>query len=54
MKPIPLRLARHADSGHVFYFSNESYMKKLSHIDHFPKQLKSQQVNWKKSMMMSA
>jgi hypothetical protein len=53
-KPIPLRPARRVDSGHIFTFSNGLCMRELSHSDHFSKQLKSQQVNWQKSMMMSA
>jgi hypothetical protein len=41
-KPIPLRPARRVDSDHIFTFSNRLRMRKLSHSDRFPKQLKSQ------------
>jgi hypothetical protein len=51
MKPIPLRLARRADSGHIFTSSNRHRMRKLSHSDRFPKQAKSQQSTGKKSML---
>jgi hypothetical protein len=46
MKPIPLRPSRQADSNHIFTLSNEFFMRELSHFDHFPKQLKSQHVNY--------
>jgi hypothetical protein len=46
-KPIPLRPSHHADYDHIFTFSNRHCMRKLSHYDRFPKQLKSQQSNWK-------
>jgi hypothetical protein len=54
MKPIPLQPAHCVDSYSIFTFSNGRCMRELSHSDRFPKQLKSQQVNWQKSMMMSA
>jgi hypothetical protein len=49
MKPIPLRPSHRADSGHIFTSSNGHRMRELSHSDHFPKQVKSQQVNRQKS-----
>jgi hypothetical protein len=54
MKSIPLQLARRVDFDSIFNFSNRHCMRELSHSDHFPKQLKSQHVNWHKSMIMSA
>jgi hypothetical protein len=44
MKLVPLCLSHHADSGHIFTFSNGHRMRELSHSDRFPKQAKSQQV----------
>jgi hypothetical protein len=54
MKPIPLRPARHADSDHIFTFSNGLRMRELSHSDQILKQLKSQRSTGKKSMLTSA
>jgi hypothetical protein len=42
MKPVPLRLSRHVDSGSIFTFSNRLRMRDLSHSNHFLKQGKSQ------------
>jgi hypothetical protein len=52
-KPIPLRPTRHADSGHIFTFSNGLRMRELSHSDQISqttkkskKKINSQKVTW--------
>ena len=41
-KPVPLRPSRLPDSGGIFTLSNRLRMRKLSHSDWKPKQVKSQ------------
>jgi hypothetical protein len=48
MKPIPLSLSRFLDSGGIFTLSNGLRMRKLSHSDRKPKQVKSQRSTGKK------
>ena len=47
-KPTPLRLSRLPDSSGIFTLSNGFRMRKLSHSDWKPKQVKSQRSTGQK------